>query len=335
MTANDSIQVGFVGAGYIAARHATNLARMADVALVGAADVDIERARRFSASFGGRAYEHHEDLLSRESLDAAYVCVPPFAHGDPELAMIDAGVPFLVEKPLGVDLDTPERVGAALRASEVWAAAGYHWRYLAIVDLARELLADRPPRLALGYWLSDTPPPQWWIVDARSGGQIIEQTTHMFDLARLLVGEITGVRASGAMTSREGFVGADIFDVSVATLRFASGAIGMMASTCLLRRTHSVGLHLFGDGIALQLSALGPGGTPPHEISWDAGDGPRVERAAGDPIELEDRDFIAAIRTGCRTTKATYDDALRSHRAAVEAALAAKEEASTHIEGAG
>ena len=35
--------------------------------------------------------------------DAAYVCVPPFAHGVAETAVLSAGIPLFVEKPLATE----------------------------------------------------------------------------------------------------------------------------------------------------------------------------------------------------------------------------------------
>ena len=49
-------------------------------------------------------------MLDAEGLDAAYVCVPPFAHGAPELAVFERGLPFFVEKPLAADLETAEQI---------------------------------------------------------------------------------------------------------------------------------------------------------------------------------------------------------------------------------
>ena len=53
---------------------------------------------------------------------------------------------------------------------------------------------------------------------------------------------------------------------------------------------HRVGLHLFCDGLAIELSD--------REIMVDVGHGRPVREAGGDPVEREDRDFIDAVRGG-------------------------------------
>ena len=155
------------------------LSRIADVEIVGFADPDFERAQALASKVGARAYNAPRDLLERENLDAVYICVPPFAHGDPETAAIDAGLPFFVEKPLSLTLDDAEAIGKAVERSGLVTAAGYHWRYLDTVEEARGLLRDRPAQLVTGHWLDQTPPPQWWWRENQSGGQIVEQATHI------------------------------------------------------------------------------------------------------------------------------------------------------------
>ena len=150
---------------------------------------------------------------------------------------------------------------------------GYHWRYLDITEEAQERLAANPARLVTGYWLDFTPPPPWWIKEAHSGGQMVEQTTHIFDLARLLVGEVEEVYAVAARTERPDYPECDICESSTAVLRFAAGAVGSISSTCLLRWPHRIGLHLFCDGMAIELTEF--------EIMVDIGQGRPVRSSAG------------------------------------------------------
>ncbi|MBA2448979.1 MAG: Gfo/Idh/MocA family oxidoreductase, partial [Chloroflexi bacterium] len=185
---NERPRIGFIGAGLIANRHLGDLLGFDDVRVVAIADPQLERAEALAERCGGKAYPNPEDMLDREHLDAVYICVPPFAHGRPEAAVLDRGLPFFVEKPLAADLATAETVAARVAAAGIVTATGYHWRYLDITERAQALLADNPAHLALGYWLDSTPPPEWWAISTKSGGQMVEQTTHIFDLARVLVG---------------------------------------------------------------------------------------------------------------------------------------------------
>jgi predicted dehydrogenase len=281
------------------------------------ADVAVDRAREVAEPIGASAYPDVAEMLDREQLDALYICVPPFAHGAPEAAAAEAGLPFFVEKPLSADLATAERIAAAVEERGLVTAVGYHWRYLDITERAQELVAANPARLVLGYWLDSTPPVPWWIREAQSGGQFVEQTTHIFDMARLLVGEVDCVQGFGSRLERVEFPDADVLDASVASLRFQSGAVGSVASTALLGWPHRIGLHLFDDRLAIELTEF--------ELMVDTGNCRPIQQAHGDPFVREDRDFIDAVKGKTVRLRAPYAKALLTHRLAIAAARSIRE----------
>jgi predicted dehydrogenase len=294
------VRVGMVGAGAVAARHLRTLLAMDGVEVAGVADPALERARELAGEVGAAAYPNHMELLAAEPLDALYICVPPFAHGAPELAAIEAGLPFFVEKPVAIDTGTAGTIAAALAARPLVTCTGYHWRWLDIFDRAAALLADRPARLVQVAWLDKVPPPPWWPRRDGSGGQTIEQTTHVLDVARALAGEVTEVHAFGSQRSA-----AEIHDVSVASLRFASGAVGSVASSCLLPQLHRAGVQVVADGLSLELSET--------ELVVEA-DGRRQAWAAdADARPRPDRDFVAAVRGGENRVRVPWPEAYRTH----------------------
>lgn len=299
-------RIGFIGAGGIAHRHLGVLESFEDVELVAFADPALDRATEAAERFGARVFADHEAMLDAVDLDALYICVPPFAHGAPERSAIARKLPFFVEKPLAADPDTAEAIGRAVAEARLITGVGYHWRYLDTVEEARTLLSDNPARLVSGYWLDATPPPRWWWRQDRSGGQMVEQTTHVIDLARYLVGDVSQVFGLAGHTERGDFPGLDVATASTASLRFASGAIGNMSSTCLLRWGHRIALHIFGDGLAIELTD--------QDIMVDVGHGRPFRHAEGDPVWREDRDFIDAVRGDENRIRCPYGEALITHR---------------------
>jgi len=299
-------KIAVLGAGVIARRHVRTLTRFPDVRVCAVADVQVDRARELAAGVGAQPYDDPRAMLDRERPDAVYVCVPPFAHGDLDLDVVQRGLPMFVEKPVAADLTTAERIATAVEQAGLMTAVGHHWRWLDTVERARELLSERPARLAVGFWLDATPPIGWWQRQVSSGGQFVEQATHVVDLARLLVGEVDEVFAYTARMQRDAFPDMDTADVTAATVRFTTGAAGSFTATCLLGWPHRVGLHLFGDGIALELSE--------KELRIDLGQGPTLVPASGDPFEREDRAFIDAVQAHPDRTRTTYPEALRTHR---------------------
>jgi predicted dehydrogenase len=313
----DICRIGLIGAGNVGRRHAQVLRSFPDVHLAGITDVVPEAAAVLASDVGCRPFAGVNELLSA-GVDAAYVCVPPFAHGGPETAVLSAGVPLFVEKPLGVTVETAERVGAQAAAAGALTAVGHHWRYLEVVERAQRLLDGRAVRLVGGTWLDKVPPVGWWPVRERSGGPVVEQAAHVLDLARLFAGEVAEVFAMGDGRPPK-VPGADVDGVTTATLRFHSGALGTLSTTCLLGWKQRAGLELIADGLWLW---VGEDGLAIREGDAD----PVGEVVAGDPAAARvavDRAFVDAVRGIGNDVRAPYAEALRTHRVACALASSA------------
>ncbi|MGC4896784.1 Gfo/Idh/MocA family protein [Micromonospora sp. DT31] len=307
-------RVGLVGAGGVAQRHARVLAGFEDVELIGVTDVAPEAARALAEPYGARVFRDVEELLAAGP-DAVYVCVPPFAHGPVEEAVVAAGVPMFVEKPVAADLETAERIAALVHGRGLLTGVGHHWRYLHVVEEARRLLADRPVRMVNGAWLDKVPPVAWWARRDRSGGPVVEQAAHVLDLVRLLAGEVTEVSAY-ADGSPPPVDGADIDSVTAATLRFASGAVGTLAAACVLTWKHRAGVEILADGLALSLG----------EDGLTVRDGDDERHVPVDPDDARvavDRAFVDAVRGIGDDVRVPYAEALRTHRLALAVAESA------------
>jgi predicted dehydrogenase len=159
------------------------------------------------------------------------------------------------------------------------------------------------------------PPPAWWIRRDRSGGQVIEQTTHVLDLIRFLVGEVTEVSALESVSERADFPDADVPDVSAAVLRFVGGAVGSVCSSCLLPAKHRAGLEIVCDGLTIDLSE------DSMTVSRNGMSEPTP--AVADAKTQADRDFIDAVAGTANRIRAPYAEALRTHRLACALARSA------------
>lgn len=305
-----------IGAGGIAGRHLAVLGAEPGVEIAGFVSGHFENARKAAGQWGGRAYESFEGLLESEELDAAWVTVPPHAHGEIERALVARRIPFFVEKPLSADRETARQVAAAVREANLVTAVGYQWRALDTLPSLRQVLAERPPELVLGSWQGTVPDPAWWRRREESGGQMVEQATHLFDLARLLVGEARVLHAADGGSERSDTADANVAVASVATLRFESGAVGSFSATSLLSRTAFVGIRFFCQGLLVTVTREG--------ISYEDSAGQRQQATGNDPIEAIDRAFLGAVRQGDPTlVHSSYADAMRTHELVFDVADAA------------
>jgi predicted dehydrogenase len=311
------VKVAFAGSGGIAERHLTALASLGGIEVAGIAGRRPERVASLLDRFGGRPFDDPIGMLDEARPDAIFICLTPAAHGGIERAAVERGIPFLVEKPLAVDWDTAAAVGAEVARAGLVTAVGYQWRYAPSVARAFEVLAGARIALAQGFWLTRTPAPAWWWRQSESGGQMVEQTTHMFDLARMFLGPAESVHALATRVPRADHPQCDVDEVSLAQVRFASGAVASFASTCILAASHRVGLHLYAENIAVEIRAGG--------ITVDRGDGREEEETPGDATALMDAAFLDAVeRKDPSAVRSPYADALETHRLTTSARESAR-----------
>jgi predicted dehydrogenase len=253
-------------------------------------------------------------MLDEQRPDVAYVCVPPSAAVAILERLVERGIPFLTEKPLAAtDSEGPARIAAAVAERSIVAAVWYHLRALPALAEVRDRLAGSRIHLFSARWLSGTPSPAWWLREEAGGGQVVEQATHFYDLARLLVGEATVV---GAASTREEPVvpaGADVVDATAAVLRFESGAVGSFANT---RRLASgvVEVEIAASDLLITIRRSGddPGG---WEAVFDDGGPVHTIPPGRDPYEAQAEVFLNAVEANDPTrVLSTYADALLTDR---------------------
>jgi predicted dehydrogenase len=251
-------------------------------------------------------------MLDETRPDVVYVAVPPSAAVAACELVVERGIPFLAEKPLAAtDAAGPARVAAAVRARGLVAAVGYHLRSLETLPEVQARLGANPARLVVARWTGDTPGPAWWRREADGGGQVIEQATHLYDLARFLVGEATVVGAAALHETPAVPPGTDVADASAAVLRFDTGAVGTFANT---RRQSAaiVDIAFSADG---SLTTIRRAGSQPNgwEVELRDDDAVRVLPPGRDPYEIQAERFLDAVLAGDPdAVPSTYADAVRT-----------------------
>jgi myo-inositol 2-dehydrogenase / D-chiro-inositol 1-dehydrogenase len=307
-----TLRLGLIGAGWIAGLHLEALARLGRTELVGVVSGSGAGAATLSSRWGGRVFADVDRMLDDARIDVAYVCVPPYRAVTIGERLVDRGIPFLTEKPLAAaDAAGPERLCATIDGARLVVAVGYHLRALDIMAEVRERVAERPPALVVARWLGGTPPPAWWSLAAQGGGQVIEQATHLYDLARWLIGEAEVV---GAVSNRGApSDGVDVADATAATLRFESGAVGSFSSTRLIP-AGLISVELASEGL-LTVLTKGERSQGDWHATFHDGTSAAERHADGDPYEVQASAFLDAVEArDPGRVLSTYGDALRTDR---------------------
>jgi predicted dehydrogenase len=136
---------------------------------------------------------------------------------------------------------------------------------------------------------------------------MVEQATHLFDLARSLVGEAKVLASTAAAHPRPIYPDADVADVSAALLTFKGGIPGVFSATCLAGGQSAVYVQIICEGLLITITQSG--------ATYDIGMEKRKLRLGNDPFLDEDRLFIKAVqRNDPSLLLSNYEDALKTHR---------------------
>lgn len=133
-----NLRAGLIGLGMMGRHHARVLSSLDGVDLVGVADPcgDVYGAA------GGRHVRQNVHQLIELGLDYCAVVVPTEYHTPVGLALAEAGVHALIEKPLAQDVPSAHKLVDAFAAAGVIGAVGHVERYNAALQSARRRLEE-------------------------------------------------------------------------------------------------------------------------------------------------------------------------------------------------
>jgi predicted dehydrogenase len=283
-----NLRVGIVGWGWMGQVHARAYMRLRQhyrdaplkPTLVAVAD-NAADDRLISAvdTFGFRdAYQDWHDLITRNDIDVVSVTGPNFIHRDVAVAAADAGKHVWVEKPAGRNAAETRAIRDAVLVSGVQSAAGFNYRNVPAVEMARQLIADGRLgrinhvhiRLLADYAAHPDGALTWRFKTEWSGSGVLgDLASHGVDLGRYLVGDITALICDDAtfisrrpqvsiMTSHfsRGTGGpmeaVENEDYVAALLRFGGGARGILESSrASVGEQCTYGIEVHGDRGAL------------------------------------------------------------------------------------
>lgn len=301
------VKIGIVGCGGIANYHMNHLSKMEDVRVVAACDLIEERAEKMAARAQGAAlYTDYRDMFAAEEMDAVFICVPPYAHPDIELEAARRKVHVFIEKPMALSMEAAEQVAQAFKENGIISAVGFQDRYLDIVDNMREYLKDRQVGIITGAWIGGVPGVPWWRKKAQSGGQVPEQNIHLFDLVRLLFGEVKRVYSVCGRGIVDDVPGLDVEEYSLTTMELAGGQICTLATGCYIKAGSRNGLDIYCRDARVEYSLR-------RYVCYHEADRTLEVRKQADNGYLCDRTFVEAVMSGDPSKiRSPYHDALKS-----------------------
>lgn len=171
----------------------TPLLQQAGVKMVGVSDPDQAVASRYATELGIRAYTSHVELCESERPDFVFAMAPHAEMAAIADFLIDEGIPFAMEKPIGVNAGQVAVLAEKAEAKGHFAAVPFVFRYSGFLDAVKEIAGGETVHYA-GFRFIAGPPSRYreagceWMLDPeRSGGGCgINLSVHFLDLCQLL-----------------------------------------------------------------------------------------------------------------------------------------------------
>jgi predicted dehydrogenase len=222
------VRIAVAGAGLIGKRHieevdAGGSAELASVVDPGPAGPELAQ------KYGVACYPSLAELFAADRPDGVILAKPNQLHVDGGLECVAAGVPVIVEKPIGDTVEGATRLVEAGEAAGVAVLTGHHRNYSPIMGKAREIVRSG----VLGTVVAVTgtalfyKPDDYFDVGGGwrrepGGGPILLNLIHEVNNLLSLVGDVVEVQAVTSNTTR----GFPVEDTAAMVFRFANGALG-------------------------------------------------------------------------------------------------------------
>ena len=238
----DKLRAVIIGTGGIAQSHVKALRQAsADVDLVAGMDIDADRASAFCETHEiGRAYSDLDQLLAREQPQLVHIATPPGTHCDLIIAALEAGAWVLCEKPLCASLAEMDRIEAAEARTGNYCSSVFQWRFgsggqhlKGLIDsgaLGKPLVCVNLTTWFRTHEYYAVPWRGKWATEL--GGCTMGHGIHSMDFMLHQLGEWAEVRAMMGTLDRN----IEVEDVSMATVRFANGAMASITNSVLSPR---------------------------------------------------------------------------------------------------
>jgi predicted dehydrogenase len=201
-------RVALLGNGWIQDFHARGVLAHPHGELVAVANHREESARAFAERYGiPRVTTDWEALARDPEVDAAVVATPNALHAPQAVALLEAGVHVLVEKPMATTVAECDRMVAAARASGASLMVAHCWRFRDEVVALRDRIATGDLGEIVktrGYGVHANWGPEGWFTDPElaGGGALPDMGVHAIDTARFLLGDPEPLRVCAAIGTR-------------------------------------------------------------------------------------------------------------------------------------
>lgn len=274
-----TVRIGIIGTGGVANyRHINELLKCENAKIVALCDID-EAALKRSAEKAGvapeKCYADYKELITDPEVDAVEVCTPNFCHAEIAKAVLAAGKPLNLEKPIAMTYEEALSIVEAENNSTAFGMTCFTYRFMPAVRYAKYLVESELIGNIVGlnvaylknsaYW--EGRPLEWRFEKEKAGSGVVgDLGVHLVDLAQLLSGNIVELCATKQTIVKERptldgkGIGRVTTDDSCSFIaRFACGAEGCFHITrCAIGHQNTIRYDVYGDKGSISFDLTDP-----------------------------------------------------------------------------
>ena len=209
------------------------LSGLPEGSVVGVSDDNAAIAARIAAPYGCPVYTDYREMLRETNPDFVFAFAPHHLMKDVSLYLLEAGIPFSMEKPAGLNAGEAETLWNVCEQKRGFVSIPFVWRYSDTVsDLKNCYL--KAPIVHMSYRFVAGPPSRYlatspWMLSQKTagGGCMTNLGVHFIDMAMYLNDSTTAeVLASSYQYASE----YDIETYATSLLRLPTGASLLLES---------------------------------------------------------------------------------------------------------
>lgn len=263
------MKVSIIGTGLQFTRRAPVIFNSNEDKLISICGINKTKTEDYSKIYNCEIDLDWKDTVKRKDVDAIIITTPPHLHKEITNAALTFGKHVLCEKPLSKSTEEAYEMFQTSNHSGKILKCGFNHRHHPAMLNAKKILNEGSiGSLMFGravYGICGRPDyKDEWRADPNqaSGGQFIEQGSHLIDLLRWYFGEVNCV---ASMIGIDYFKDQPLDDGGFALLNFKNGSKASM-HTSLAQWINTFSLEIYGSNGYIKIEGLG-GGYGDHKLT--------------------------------------------------------------------
>ncbi|MBW2976389.1 Gfo/Idh/MocA family oxidoreductase [Candidatus Woesearchaeota archaeon] len=222
----DKINVAVIGTGSMGKNHARVYSEMPHANLVAVCDSNKEAAKEIAGRYKTNCYSDYKEMLEKEKLDAASLCVPTKLHKQVAIDLIKNKIGILVEKPIATTIEEAGEIIDAAKKNKVKLMVGHIERFNPVITELKKRIEGNELGKIINVDCERLSLFPQRIIDV---GVTVDLAIHEIDILKYLIGsKIKRVYAETAQRFHSSHE-----DLLIGTVRFENSILGVISTNWL------------------------------------------------------------------------------------------------------